>query len=187
MKAMSIGLLAALTLIAVPANASVIDFSAVLLGANETPPNASTASGVINVTLNDVTDVLTVNETFTGLSTLATAAHIHCCAVPGVAAPVALPFSNFPAGSTSGTYNATFNLTTDLIGGITVQTFIAGLEGGLAYANIHDANFPAGEIRGQLEAVSAVPEPSTWAMMIIGFLGLGWMAYRRRGSTLRFA
>lgn len=27
--------------------------------------------------------------------------------------------------------------------------------------------------------VSPVPEPSTWAMMILGFLGLGFMAYRR--------
>jgi probable HAF family extracellular repeat protein len=29
-------------------------------------------------------------------------------------------------------------------------------------------------------ATSAVPEPSTWAMMILGFLGLGFLAYRRR-------
>jgi hypothetical protein len=28
----------------------------------------------------------------------------------------------------------------------------------------------------------AVPEPSTWAMMILGFLGLGFMAYRRKNS-----
>jgi hypothetical protein len=28
--------------------------------------------------------------------------------------------------------------------------------------------------------VSAVPEPSTWAMMILGFAGVGFMAYRRR-------
>ena len=27
--------------------------------------------------------------------------------------------------------------------------------------------------------VSAVPEPSTWAMMILGFAGVGFMAYRR--------
>ena len=28
--------------------------------------------------------------------------------------------------------------------------------------------------------VSAVPEPSTWAMMILGFAGVGFMAYRRK-------
>jgi len=27
---------------------------------------------------------------------------------------------------------------------------------------------------------SAVPEPSTWAMLILGFAGVGFMAYRRR-------
>ena len=31
--------------------------------------------------------------------------------------------------------------------------------------------------------VSAVPEPSTWAMMILGFLGLGFLARRRRNQT----
>jgi hypothetical protein len=35
--------------------------------------------------------------------------------------------------------------------------------------------------------VPAVPEPSTWAMMILGFLGLGWMAYRRKRNALSFA
>jgi hypothetical protein len=34
--------------------------------------------------------------------------------------------------------------------------------------------------------VAAVPEPSTWAMMILGFCGVGFMAYRKK-STLRFA
>jgi len=29
-------------------------------------------------------------------------------------------------------------------------------------------------------AVSAVPEPATWAMMVIGFLGVGFLAYRRK-------
>ena len=32
-------------------------------------------------------------------------------------------------------------------------------------------------------SVSAVPEPSTWAMMILGFFGVGFMAYRRRNQT----
>jgi hypothetical protein len=32
--------------------------------------------------------------------------------------------------------------------------------------------------------VGAVPEPSTWAMMILGFVGLGWMAYRRKNNRV---
>ena len=31
--------------------------------------------------------------------------------------------------------------------------------------------------------VSSVPEPSTWAMMILGFAGVGFMAYRRRKTA----
>jgi hypothetical protein len=30
---------------------------------------------------------------------------------------------------------------------------------------------------------AAVPEPSTWAMMLLGFLGVGFLAYRRRNQT----
>jgi hypothetical protein len=31
--------------------------------------------------------------------------------------------------------------------------------------------------------VSAVPEPSTWAMMLLGFVGLGFLAHRKRAAT----
>jgi PEP-CTERM motif len=31
--------------------------------------------------------------------------------------------------------------------------------------------------------VPGVPEPSTWAMMILGFLGLGWLAYQRKNRS----
>ena len=34
--------------------------------------------------------------------------------------------------------------------------------------------------------VVAAPEPSTWAMMILGFFGVGFMAYRRRNQTTAF-
>jgi hypothetical protein len=44
--------------------------------------------------------------------------------------------------------------------------------------NFRDATFSV--------TISAVPEPSTWAMMILGFAGVGFMAYRRR-SQLRVA
>ncbi len=35
--------------------------------------------------------------------------------------------------------------------------------------------------------VGAVPEPSSWAMMILGFAGVGFMAYRRRNQSLQTA
>ena len=33
----------------------------------------------------------------------------------------------------------------------------------------------------------AVPEPSTWAMMILGFAGIGFMAYRRKSRPALMA
>jgi hypothetical protein len=37
-------------------------------------------------------------------------------------------------------------------------------------------------------SVTPVPEPSTWAMMILGFAGVGFLAYRRKArATFRFA
>jgi hypothetical protein len=39
------------------------------------------------------------------------------------------------------------------------------------------------QVRVDLAGVTtAVPEPSTWAMMILGFMGVGFMAYRRRSQ-----
>jgi hypothetical protein len=32
-------------------------------------------------------------------------------------------------------------------------------------------------------SVSAIPEPSTWAMMLLGFAGVGFMAYRRKNNV----
>jgi hypothetical protein len=39
---------------------------------------------------------------------------------------------------------------------------------------------PAFEIASISAGVSAVPEASTWAMMILGFAGVGFLAYRRK-------
>jgi hypothetical protein len=165
--------------LAVPIRAAVIDFHADLNGSQE--PTASTATGTADVMLNDVTDMLTVNLTFTGLvGGPATAAHIHCCAPAGVNAGVVRPFIGFP-NVTSGTFSQTYDLATALSGGISEVGFITGLETGLAYVNIHDRTFPGGEIRGQL-ILTAVPEPSTWAPLILGFAGIGFMAYRRKNK-----
>ena len=38
-----------------------------------------------------------------------------------------------------------------------------------------------------VDVASAVPEPSTWAMMILGFAGIGFMAYRRKSQPALMA
>jgi hypothetical protein len=52
-------------------------------------------------------------------------------------------------------------------------------------------NFVGSEAVGDITVglTSSVPEPSTWAMMILGFCGIGFMAYRRKqnGPALRLA
>jgi len=42
---------------------------------------------------------------------------------------------------------------------------------------------PAKDVLLDAVNIAAVPEPSTWAMMILGFAGVGFMAYRRRNQS----
>jgi hypothetical protein len=69
------------------------------------------------------------------------------------------------------------------------ETF--SFEGGTFTLALNNASITPGgnvPITGTLTAVAAVPEPSTWAMMILGFMGVGFMAYRRKGrSAFRLA
>jgi hypothetical protein len=51
-----------------------------------------------------------------------------------------------------------------------------------AHPNLAPQTFDDFTIDNLSFGVSAVPEPSTWAMMILGFAGIGFMAYRRRGQ-----
>jgi hypothetical protein len=169
---------------AVPMSAATI-FSATLAGANETPPVASPATGSMTVTLSG--DLLSVIVNFSGLTSPDTASHIHCCGPVGVAEPIAVPFTTFPTGLTAGSFSSSYNLTDIGVysaafltanGGTAASAeaaFIAGLNGGQSYGNVHSANFPGGEIRGQL---AAVPEPAT--TFVIGVLLAGLALLRRR-------
>jgi hypothetical protein len=50
-----------------------------------------------------------------------------------------------------------------------------------------DAVHPAVGIWAFRDVQAAVPEPSTWAMMILGFAGVGFMAYRRKAKPALMA
>jgi hypothetical protein len=59
---------------------------------------------------------------------------------------------------------------------------------GSAFSGTKDPSNPSGKnlVAGQFTLAAAVPEPSTWAMIILGFVGLGFMAVRRK-TTFRAA
>jgi CHRD domain len=125
--------------VAVPgAQAQTKAFHADLTTAQEVPPVAGAATGKGTFTLDPATKQLTWSVTYGGLSSDATAAHIHGPAAPGANAGVAINLA--PNGMKS-----------PLTGSATLtDAQIADLTGGKYYTNVHTAQNKSGEIRGQI-------------------------------------
>ena len=133
---------------------------------NENPAHpSSSGTGTALVTWDTVTNMMTVNVVFSGLTSPDTAAHIHCCiSAPGTTgvATTVPTFTGFPGGVTSGTYAHTFDTLAPgsynpafvtAHGGTAASAaaaLLAGMEAGQTYLNIHTVQFPGGEIRGFL-------------------------------------
>jgi CHRD domain/PEP-CTERM motif len=162
-------------------------------GATESPPVASLGTGSATLTLSG--SVLTITGSFTGLTGNTTVAHIHCCLATARTGTVGVAtqtpsFIGFPVGVTNGvfnlildldlasSYNASFVTANTNVAGAKAA-LLAGMSNGRSYFNIHSTFAPGGEIRGFVEVV---PEPSTYALMVTGLLGLGIAARRRRGA-----
>jgi hypothetical protein len=114
------------------------EFKARLSGATEVPPTASGGEGELEATYNPSNHELDWRLRFSGLTGTVTAAHFHGPAGPGANAPVAVPINS----TFVGTWQRGEVKLTD--------TQAADLLAGRWYVNIHTAQFPGGEIRGQV-------------------------------------
>lgn len=125
---------AACAMLALPAFAEEMKFTTDLTAGAEVPPTESAATGTADVTVD--TDAMTVSWAVTveDLTGDATAAHIHGPAAVGEnASPVIDMSDSLMEGSA--------DITEDQLG---------ELKDGKYYVNVHTAENPDGEIRGQL-------------------------------------
>jgi len=161
------------------------------------PASFGTATFVINDEMTAMTFTATIfNIDVTGSQTPDTfdnlvAAHIHVGTAPAAIQPVRWGFFGLPdndnnpdqlvitpfASGVGGTFSSTWDAP-EGNAGTTFATNLPGILAGLAYINFHTVQFGGGEIRGN---IPAVPEPTSWAMMLLGFtaIGLGVRARRR--------
>ena len=131
--------------LAVFARAQVVELRATINQAQENPPTGSPATGNAVMFYDVGTNKFDLVVSITGLTNTATASHIHEAAM-GVNGSVVTSLGGEAAYTRSGnTLTATFQGVTH--GGDRLKL----LRGG-AYYNIHSAQFPGGEVRGQLIA-----------------------------------
>ena len=115
-------------------------FVANLNGAQETPPNSSTATGAAVLLLSPDEQTARVSLNRSGLSSPQTAADIHGPAAPGQTGSILFPL---PSGNLT---DFSINLT---------PADVSNLKNGLLYIEVHTMNSPNGEIRGQFGAPSS--------------------------------
>lgn len=201
---------AAATLLVMPlaSHALVYQFNAALMASNEVgTPSTATATGLASLFYDDKGTLGLGDDTYdftmfaSGLSggpsgTAASGFHIHGAATTTENAPVRVfldtspSFSRLNSGSIlmvggSGVAAPVSIAATPATGsnaGHPAMSFLAMLQGGLAYVNVHTTANPGGAIRGQLIQVAVVPEPATYGMMALGLLGVGLVARRRRNA-----
>jgi len=155
--------LAAVVITASATYANAQQFQATLSGLDEVPPVSSPGQGTLSLNLNTQQQSLTYTLTYSNLSTPVTQAHIHfgkvhvaggimvffCSSIGG---PVGMPLCPAPSTTLAGMFTPA-SVIGPVAQGISAGDFAAlatALLSQTAYANVHTAQFPAGEIRGEI-------------------------------------
>lgn len=129
--------LVGLLFVSAPAWAESVTFVATLDGASEVPPVDGQGMGSVEATLDTETKAFAWVIAYADLTGDATAAHFHGPAPAGENAGPVVPIEGSLASPISGSTTLT-------------DAQVADLENGLWYFNIHTAQYPDGELRGQL-------------------------------------
>jgi hypothetical protein len=140
-------------------------FRAVLTGNEEVPAVASSASGELNMVLWGDAQGINYTLNFSGLSSAVQQAHIHFAqasvngpiiiwlcgttALPGPAGTPSCPQGGSVSGSITSNSVLASPATQQLPAGDLAKV-IRLLRNGVGYGNVHTANSPGGEIRGQI-------------------------------------
>jgi hypothetical protein len=141
-------------------------FTATLTGANQVPANQSAATGTGTIVLTNDETAISFSTTFAGLDQPPTGAHLHIAPAGSNATggqpldangnALTDPVHGIALDANGNPIELAIPAGTGTTGALGPQTFavtpgfLAQLEAGNVYENIHDApNFPAGEIRGQ--------------------------------------
>ena len=133
-----------------------------MIGYQETPGVSSTGIGSFTAEIDEDAQVIIYELTYTGLSAPAVAAHIHfgnrfqaggvSAFLCGGGGKPACPLGTTDQAIVTGTIFPS-NVIGPASQGIASGEFdelVQAIRAGLTYANVHNANFPAGEIRGQI-------------------------------------
>lgn len=133
-------------------------FDSDLNGAKVRPTAVQTnGQGHFDVLLTSDSTNLRYHLTFTGLSSAATAAHIHGPAGDTATAAILVNFAALPTGGvgtielgTTGSATGSFDLSLPITLGVPGPEFFQLLHAGRLYVDVHTVTNPDGEIRGQV-------------------------------------
>lgn len=153
------------------AQARVASFTAVLNGANVIGGGDPTATGLALITINDATNHLEYDISFTGLGNgtdTLVAEHIH----EGEAGTTGLALFSLNVSGLTGHGRFMGGFT-----GFPATLRITEATASHYYVDLHSERFPGGAIRGQL---TAVPEPQGLALVMAGLVIAAWAAVRRQ-------